>query len=318
MKKSLLAIAVFAAATQVNAAEMYAQDGVTIDISGEVDVQYFKTMAETKDYSTEIKDAQWRVDEANFGFNLGFEMSEDFSMGGHFDIDANNEDDSVTRGDVYFYVDILDAHIISAGIQPTILDDAGIGEDYEFGFNAFIENLDSSGEQVIKYRYDAGNSFYAGAAYSAYKNESADTEDDFELDGNVGVRLGDLEATLFVAMGEHNSLNANAYIAELRYVLGDIGIAGTYSYATTETISGEDSDINAMGLTGVYRPEGRFEYAAGWAVIDNDSNENGTVNDIYINTSFYFTDAVSAYAELGLSDEDNTDVGYVIGIAGSF
>ena len=42
---------------------------------------------------------------------------------------------------------------VTVGKQPLIFDDAGISEDYKFGFDTYTNTLDA-GNQVIKYKGD--------------------------------------------------------------------------------------------------------------------------------------------------------------------
>lgn len=301
MKKLLLATAVAAVMGSAQAAEMYSMDGVTINVYGEVEVNYIKTQSEAQK-------SELNLEEASFGFGMNYEMTEDFAVGSYMNIDANNDDDSVTRGDVYMALKLYQAHTITLGSQPTIFDDAGIGEDYEFGFTSYVDSLDMEGDQVIKYKYDGGEMFYGGVAYSAYRNET--NEDDFELDGKIGARLMDLELTLFLGTAEHSNVTETAGALEARYTLGDLGLAATYARSDVE----DSDDNNIFGVTATYWDGGRLEYAAGWANVDNDE----TVNDFYANVTYTFTDEVSAYAEVGFSDQDDTDVGYVVGLNANF
>ncbi|MDG3088244.1 porin [Vibrio hannami] len=311
MKKSLLSLAVVTMfASSANAAEVYALDGVTVDVSGDVEINYFKSQ-------DKALDPELQVAEGNFGFNLNYEMTEDFSVGGVVDFDANNETDDVTRGDVYLSLNFTNVHTVTFGVQPTILDDAGIGDDFEFGFTSYVDNLDSSGDQVIKYKYDGGEVFYAGIAFSDHKNEDNFTPGDYELDGNIGARLDEVELTLYLVNAEINGEDERAYVLEGRYVLGDINFAATYATSKAENTGEPDTDIDMFGLTASYSRGDRFTYAAGWANIDNSDNSD-RINDLYVNVAFDLSDQVQAYAELGFTDEDNTDTGYVVGMSASF
>lgn len=312
MKKTLVALAVVAAGS-ANAAEVYSLDGVSVNISGEVELQYVKTQSKTQD-------PELTVAEGSFGFDMDYEMTEDFAMAAHLDMDANNETDNVTRGDVYMSFVVEQAHTLSLGKQPTILDDAGVGDDYEFGFTSYVTSLTSSGDQVIKYKYDGGETFYGGVAYSAYANEattSSVSDDDYEADGRIGARVNDYDFTLYVAKGEHVDLEETAVAVEARYVLGDLSFAGTVATSSAEQASASDRDKDLVGLSALYWDGGRIEYGIGWSVID-DSTLADKVNDVYVNATYTFTDEVNAFVEIGLTDEDNTDTGFVVGINASF
>lgn len=311
MKRSLLSLAVATMfASSANAAEVYALDGVTVNVSGEVEINYFKSQSKTLD-------PELQVAEGNFGFDLDYEMTEDFAIGGHVDFDANNDTDDVTRGDVYVSFLFSNMHTVTLGAQPTILDDAGIGEDFEFGFTSYVDNLNSEGDQVYKYKYDGGEVFYAGVAFSDHKNQDDFKSGDYQLDGNIGARFEDIELTLYAINAELNGLDESAYIVEGRYTLGDLLFGATYATSTAKEDNAPDTDIDMFGLTASYWDGGRLTYAAGWANIDNSTNTD-KINDFYINVAFDFSDQVLGYAEIGLTDEDDTDTGYVVGLSASF
>jgi hypothetical protein len=294
------------------AAELYSQDGVEIGLSGELELRYIKTKSEQQNLELDVS-------EANLALDVLYDMTEDFSIGAHIDYDSNNDDDSVTRGDIYMSLIIQQAHTLSFGVQPTILDDAGIGEDYAFGFTSFVNDIALSGDQVAKYKYDGGEMFYGGLAYSSYQNTTDVTrsDDDYVLDGNIGARIEDYELTLFAVNAERNKLKRSSYVGELRYFIADLSLATTYATTSEEQVVGSDLDIDLFGLAATYWDGGRLEYSAGWANVDNSSN-NEKINDYYANVTYIFTNYVKAFAEVGASDEDNTDFGYTIGINGTF
>ncbi|MCE0493294.1 porin [Vibrio salinus] len=324
MKKTFISLAVAGIASSVNAAEIYSMDGVTLDLSGEVDVQYFKD----QDKSVH---SQWTINEANFGFDLTYEMTEDLLVGTHMDIDANDGDsdndgkDDVNRGDVYGKIVIDQVHTITFGSQSTILDEAGIGDDYEFGFTSFVENADYEGDQVIKYKYDGGEMFYGGIAYLENRNSTSTTtfSDDYQVDGNIGARINDLELTLFLARAQEQDRDISTYDIEARYTVGDWLFAGTYGTSQTEQTDGTDRDKYTYGVTASWADGGRFEYAAGWAITDTKNSiessvKNGDINDFYANVTYSLSTEVALYAEIGLTDEDDMETGYVVGLDATF
>ena len=321
MRKTLVSLAVLLAVGSANAAEVYSLDGVTINLNGEVGIQYIKERNENQH-------AEINVDEASFGFLMGYEMTEDLMIGASFGLDANNPEDNnrVTSGGASISLTMSQVHVVSFGDQSTIFDEAGIGDDYEFGFLAYVEELDREGEQVIKYKYNGQEVFSFGIAYSEHQNTAAGatdadgnavTDDDYEVDAKLGIRLEDLFLELFVAHGEQNSFNTEAYVVEARYRLGDLLLAGSYGTSSAELPSGADQDIDMYGATATYFDGGRFKYGIGWATTD-DSTEDDPVNTAYANITYIFTNEVNAYAEVGYTDNDNADTGYVIGMNAKF
>lgn len=312
MNRTVVALLIIGAYPAANAAEVYSQDGIDISLSGELELRYIKTQSEQQNLELDVS-------EANLALDVLYEMTEDFSIGAHLDYDSNNDDDSVQRGDIYASLIFKQAHVLTFGVQPTIIDDAGIGEDYEFGFTSFVDDIAVSGEQVAKYKYDGGEMLYGGLAYSSYQNttEVNRSDDDYVLDGKIGARIEDYELTLFAVNAERNDLKRHSVVGELRYFVADLALAGTYAATNEKQATGPDLNIDMVGLTASYWDGGRIEYAGGWANIDNSSNSQ-KINDYYANVTYIFTDYVKAFAEIGLTDEDNTDVGYTIGLNGTF
>lgn len=89
--------------------------------------------------------------------------------------------------------------------------------------------------------------------------------------------------------------------------------AGTYGYTDSEQDTGPNTEIDMFGLAATWDDGGRWSYAGGWANIDNSSNTD-KINDVYINASYWMTDNVNAYAEIGFTDDDTQETGYVVGM----
>ncbi|WED20607.1 porin [Vibrio sp. JC009] len=313
MRKTILAVAVAGTVGSVQAAEVYSLDGVTLNISGDVEVQYIKTQSEDQDLELNVADG-------TFGFDIDYDLTEDVTFGAALDIEVDDATDDFERGDVYISAKYVQAHTLTLGSQSTIYSDAGIGDDYEFGFTAAVEDVDSSGNQVVKYKYDGGEMFYGGIAYLANQNTTDTTNasgSDYVVDGKIGMRITDYDFTFYALQGETLDLDRDVYVLEARYNLGDTTLAAMYSNSTTEKADAADVDIDSVGLTATYSDGGRMKYAAGWAYID-DNSKTETVNDFYVNATYTLTDDLKAYAEVGLTDESNTDTGYVVGMKASF
>lgn len=307
MKKSLIALAVLSAAGSANAAEIYAMDGMTLDFSGEAEVQVIQSQTPDSDVAVNIETATLTAD-------ANYEIGEEMAAGGLYEIDGKGSTANISK--LYVYFELSPELTMSVGRQNTVLDDAGIGDDYAFGFSTYVDTAKvvTKGDQVVKYAYDGGEVFYGSLAYLMNKNSISG---DYQVDGKVGARMGDFDYTLFLAQSETATLTANSYTLEARYALGDFTIAGTYGASSTEQASAADRDQSIFGLAASFDDGGRWTYAAGWANVDDDA-QTDKVNDVYVNATYWITDNVNAYAEVGFSDDDNQDTGYVIGMDVNF
>ncbi len=305
MKKSLIALAVLSAAGSASAAEIYAMDGMTLDFSGEAEVQVIQSQTPNSDLAVDISTATLTAD-------ANYEIAEEMAAGGHYEIDGAG--DTANISDLYVYFEMSPSLTMSVGRQSTSYDDAGIGDDYAFGFSSYVDNIVTSGDQVVKYAYDGGEVFYGDVAYLMNKNS---VSGDYQIDGKLGARLGDFDYTLFLAQSETATLTADSYTLEARYALGNFIIAGTYGATSAEQSGAADHDLSIVGLAASFDDGGRWTYAAGWANVDDDA-QTDKVNDVYVNASYWITDNVNAYAEVGFSDADDQDTGYAVGMDVSF
>lgn len=307
MKKTILATMLTSlfAATTAHSAMMHDADGISVELYGDVEVQAINTLDE--DEGKKIK-----LDEANFGVKAIYDINDDVAALGVISFESitdNNNSNGATLDDAYVGFSSGEYGTITAGKQVTIFDDAGIGGDYQFGFNDFYEQTTSS-EQVIKYTVDKGN-YYGGIAYIVNQNDDDNLSG---VDGKLGIRFSGVDLTVFYGIadqddgsGETENLNLEA-----RYTIDQLTLAA--AYATTQ-VDGEN-DVDSVGLAATYQVNSNVQLAVGYANIDEDNMDD--VNQYYANASYAFSSNVNTYFEIGGNDDDNTELGYVAGMAISF
>ncbi len=310
MKKSIAALSLTVLSGAANAAQIDVFSNVTLDLDGEAEIQLYKSQVKSEDLEVNLQ---------TFTITLtpSYEVSERLRISVPMGI--TNNDGDIELDDFYALFEVDQAHQLSIGSQSTIFDDAGIGQDYMFGFTSFIENLELSGDQVVKYKYDGGEVFYAGVAYQSYSNtsEANHSSSDYVVDGNLGARIEDWNVALFMAHSETNKLATDNYELDATYTIGDLAFGGTYGFTNRELASGTDNKVERFGLTAALTNQGRWSYAAGWAIVDKDSNAD-KVNDFYINATYDIIDNLYAYVEVGLTDDDDQETGYVLGMDFTF
>jgi len=318
MKKTILAMAVaslFTGAT-AQAATIFEQEHLTIDVYGDLEVIYINKINEKEQSDGTFKDEDpvIDIDDADFGFELGCNIGTEVSVTAVLEFTGEGDDVELDDAFVGFVSDKWGS--LTVGQQVTIFDDAGIGSDYQFGFNDFFEQ-DVASTQVIKYTVDAGT-FYGGIAY-LLNNATGSDDNEHAIDGKVGMRFADFDFVVFYGDSDTviddeivESTNLNF---ELYYTLGDIGLAAAYSTRDVETNGGSEVTTDAYGLAATYQM-GKAQFAVGWALIDGEDQD--TINDYYINASYAYTNSVNMYVEVGDSDDDNTEFGYVAGMQVTF
>ncbi|WP_435247314.1 porin [Vibrio sp. nBUS_14] len=321
MKKTLLALAVMTAAGTANAAVMYDDNDVTVTIKGDIDVHYIKT-------SDKNQDAQIAVDDADFGFGLKYNVTDELAVGGALNIDGDasidedgqDENQGIEVNEVYVGL-MYGPNTLTFGEQYTVRDDSGIGGDYEFGLAGAVDNSDFYGPQVVKYVYDAGEMFYGAASFSAYENGAKGRVDgDSETDIRLGARVADFDFTVYLGKTKKSQVDEDHYILEGRYTLDALELAATYAASTTDNgVAGTaDVDTDVIGVAATYTLSEQVSFAAGYSIMDNDTAGSKEVGQGYVNTTYNFTSQVWSYAEVGFTDEDNKDTAYVVGMGVKF
>lgn len=295
------------AATAAHSATMHDADGITLELFGEVELQYVNDLDKDEDAIIDI-------DEATFGVEAGYDITDDVTAFGVVSFDASDDDQNQSNAvldDAYVGFSSAKYGTITVGQQVTIFDDAGIGSDFEFGLASFYEQNDN-GEQVIKYTLDRGN-YYGGIAYLLDNGESDDGLD--AIDGKIGVRFGGADLTAFFGQGElaggGDVQNLNL---EARYTFDAITVAAAYASVNSDA---DNSDMDNIGLAATYQLD-KTQFAAGWSLTEVDSgsttNNGDDYNTYFVNVSYSFIENVTAYAEIGGDDQDDTELGYVAGM----
>jgi len=322
MKKTLLALSVLAAAGSVNAAEVYNNNGVSVELSGAGEVQFYQNYeADGTDVSQEI-----RIDDAQVNVRVGVEISEGLTaiagLDQTFESDDSDGEGSVSTDGTYVGFATTDMGTVTFGRQYLITDDSGIGTDFEVGAGQYGQDV-TVGNDVIKYVYDNGQ-YYFGISHDLDEGDSADSSDANSTDGRLGFRTGGLDARLYIYSGESVSLGSNSngdtlgtgdedsYNLEAVYTFNDQWeVAGSFGHVDQDSGNTEVSDKNIYELTGTYTQD-KNAFSLGYVYTDEDasysatsvSDTRGETNNLYGVVTHTFNSNVRAYAELGYYDVD--------------
>nr|QXF14425.1 porin-like protein H [uncultured bacterium] len=303
MKKTILATAITAlfASTAAQAASIYDKDGMTVELSGDVEIV---AMQPVDSDGTTIA-----VDEADFGFALGYDVGNDITAVGALAFAADGGTASVDEA----YVGVETKWgTLTVGQQYTIFDDAGIGGDYQFGFSKFYEQ-DASGAQVVKYKLDT-EQFYGGFAWLKDTEASPTATSVSGFDANIGMRVADFDFTLFY--GDVDT--ASAYNFEARWMLDKLTLAAAIASTDWDLDAPAGADdkwgtTSSYGITADYMLNEKVTLAAGLAGVDEDFDESLSVQ-YFLNASYALSPNVNTYVELGGNDADDSEFGYAAGM----
>ncbi|MGF1776478.1 porin [Vibrio nomapromontoriensis] len=339
MKKTLVALAVLAAGSAQAGIEIYNQDKVTVNLKGDIEVVYLKGVADGASTKQEIQDA-------DFGFDTRYAINDDLQFGAYWEFDGANS--SVTKGtstaahagNTYVALYSQAAGSLKVGRLDTILDDAGVGSDYQFGVNSFFSNGSPfGGDEAIRYDIDTG-SFYGGIAYKQDKNKNNKLgEDGNMVDAKVGYRVADFDFTGFYAMADFKGAGANfaglsdaghidtegkenLYAVEARWAgVENLNLElGYYNIKLDPAFADEDFTNQTFAFAADYTVN-QFVFAGGisqsnydQAITDVANNVSyDKVNSWFVNVGYNVAPGATVYAEVGgndgYTDFDSSDTG---------
>ena len=303
MKKTLLAIAVtslFTAGAQ--ATTVYDADGTTLELGADIEINYSKAAADGSD-------SVMSVDDADISVKLTQMVDDGLYAFGQVELDADDNDtadldtaivglSSDEMGTIYF------------GKQVTIKDDSGIFNDYKLGVSDIVPNATSSGDQVIRYKYD-NDSFYFGAAYAMNTDATESVDGDLSsIDGNIGFTgVENLELVVYLGSTDITTDEALTY-AQFQgiYTVDSLTLS---VIAATTSYDGESG--SGFGGQIAYAMD-KATYSLGIQTTDNEDVGGTDQVDYFAGVGYALTNNATAYAQIGGDDTDDSELAYAVGI----
>ncbi|WP_087021784.1 porin [Thaumasiovibrio subtropicus] len=332
MKKTILALAVpalLAAGSATAGINLYDDKGVTVDLSGAAEVQYYKGVK--KDAEDQI-----RLDDGDLKFDINVQATDSLAAVGGigFKFEDTYDNNATVKNDELFIGLAGNFGTVTFGRQLLINDDLGNTKDIEFGGDELgFEVAQSS--QAIKYVFDNGQ-FYAGVSASikedgkkgtpdatAPNGQDVNGEEVQAFDGRLGARFGDLDARVYFYNGEHTTgkdIDETGFNFEVDYVFGDWSFAASYGNRELDAKAGGKSDFDQIAISADYTMD-KTTFAGGYTVIQ-PSTDNSDASSIYFNVTQKLHKNVKAYGEIAFLDSDVKDalddVAYVVGMEVKF
>ncbi|MBV7299579.1 porin [Enterovibrio paralichthyis] len=348
MKKTILAMAVpalLAAGSASASITLYDADGTSVELSGAAEVQYRRTGAEdffdpAKVYLNKVvggastEDGQIRVDDGDLAFRITHQEGDNYAFGA-IELRIGEQGDEANAnfsgsGDVVndgLYVGFGgNWGELSFGRQLAIIDDAGVGVDYELKDVAGVDFEDTDFDQLIKYRY-SGEGYWAGASYNVSQDDASGSNSDrlYELAGGVNV-IDSVEVRAYYANFKNEAtadVDQTAWDLEVAYNEGPFYAGILYGQFESENKAGvKTQDVDVIEIAGSYSKD-KSKFGAGAAFNDGQGREEST--SYYINYGYNLLTNCKLYAEVGYEDFQADDaagdwdgVGYVAGIEVKF
>ncbi|MEZ8143935.1 porin [Enterovibrio norvegicus FF-162] len=342
MKKTILAMAVpalLAAGAAQASVNLYDGDGVSVDLSGAAEIQYYKGYSKTEDSYLRIDDADLILktaievsDSLDAVAGMGFKYENNFNNG------VANATGNVDNDELWVGFASADFGTITFGRQILIIDDAGNQKDYELGTEQ-TNFVQYEGAQVIKWRFDNG-AFYAGAEIDLDSDKTKGVDGTQVIDGVIGGRFESVDARVYFYDGENLSediqsasyvVDAQGYNFELDYAINDafdVALAyGQIEYKDKAAASTRQMDVDVFGISGGYQADEKTSFAVGYDWIDGKGKggfANQESTSLYANVTYKLQSNAKVYAEVGVADKEiggvdqDTDTGYVLGMEVKF
>ncbi len=293
MKKTLLALAVMAAAGTANAGiEIYNDSGVTVDMKGDIEVVYLNGKEDGGDMKQEIQDA-------DLGFDVRYAFSDKTSLGAYWEFTDSGHGSG--PGDAYVAA-YTEFGSFKVGRLCTALDDAGIGSDYQYGITSFFDNSDFfCGDETARYDFDS-DMFYA--TIGLRQNETGSSElkaGTTYADTRFGVRVADFDFTGLFGQGENDSNNDETlWGAEARFNgIDKVGLAVAYY-----NMDNEVDTTDTIGLSATFQATETIGLAAGYSMASHDDSRLDA-DDWYVNAGYSVAPNSVIYAEIAGTTQDH-------------
>ncbi|WP_406733959.1 porin [Vibrio scophthalmi] len=332
MKKTLVALSVLFAATSAQAIELYNQDGVTVDLVGDIEVTYQNSFSDSS--------MKQQIEDADFGFDARYALNEEFTFGAFWGYDGSDSNNAeVTRsGDIYVALYSQTYGSIKFGRLCTAVDDlGGITSDYQFDVNKLYNGASGDfacHDEAIRYDYDNG-SFYTTLGFVQDKMGNPDVfnlntttnvvttveaTDVNYYDSRFGYRVADFDLSAFYANLDHKKAgkhDEHAYGFEVDYAGLESIRLGLGYYATDLDGEGADADVYTFGADYYL---GKWTFATAYSLAAQQNAED--VNSWFLNAGYNLAPNTTVYAEVAGNDgktdgRDNTTA-MAVGVKASF
>ena len=304
MKKLTLAIASISAvmAAGVQAETINGEEGLDLNLTGTVDVLYTKTTAEESTTNMLFDDVKLGVNPvyttdtgitALANFEVGFAESEEAGP----DLDLKK---------AYVGLGTMGSEL-TIGKQAYAADEFGIGKDIKLGVGNVLAT--TSGSDVVKASYEVEDMVKVVASLDVSENED---EMDVDVFGQYTLMDSITVAGTLQSHVANKDADAMVYLGlSGAYAMDAYSVAAEFTYNV-------DAEVMAYEIAGAYDVVEDITIAAGFGqYIDNDDSTDA-VSTYYLNSEYKLHENASAYAELGGTSVENSELAYAVGMKVSF
>ncbi len=297
MKKTLLALAVAAAATSANAAEIFKSDEATVDFYGQIRTEL--TFEEGNDHDPRLDAGSSRA-----GVELNYKATDTLDVFGKVEFSVV---DSMSNR--LHYVGLSgDFGSVLFGKDWTVGDESSKADySYFYGGSAMFNNVLTGGshDSQVKYSYEVDNFFFK-AGYGLSEDES--NQEAIEL--NIGTVMDALSFNLAGGMVTDPGKKIKGLEIEQTYLQGTVEYAmdsltlGASLGTTTleDTASGDDTTSNGFALAAKYSVSPKTAVYGGFDYVAHDLDALEDSNAFHAGVEHKFSSWARLYAEYAYLD----------------
>lgn len=318
MKKVVSALAVAAIllpAGFASAIPLFEKDGFKYELSGDLNIWFQQEPGEDQDLDLVFDDfIIYNAVEYDFGNGLTAFGELNFGVNDA----ANAEGDGVALEDALLGFAYGDYSILF-GCTSSATDDFGVvgAVSTPVADDVFDEFGAVDGDDLIRVDATFAEMVTVAAAYEVEADSASSSENGSFFDILASVDVASLTISgAYESLDPKDSEDADAETSDLFGISvfygGDLFEAGAdYSY-----IDGGENDGNVIYNIYAGMPVNDFTISGGWQMLDYDSDAEEDVSGWYATLTYTFPahDTVSLFAEIEGTDEDDADMGYLVGM----
>ncbi len=306
MKKTLLALAVLAAAGSVNAVEILKSDAGTVDFYGQLRQEFKKKDGE---------DATLSSGSSRAGFDAKYAISEGVNLLGKAEVSLSESANTLAKlddknkvkesdpGNMYMRLHFIgvstDFGTLNFGKQIQISDDVwGAENSYFFGGDSVLYANNGVHDSMIKYEFDH-DAFWVKASYGLDEGDKEERQSELF----AGTSFGDLSLYAGIGNAELNTKKQNYHMLTAAYVLGNLDFGVTYYYNKTEETGKADVKKDSFVIAGGYKVAEKTKLYGGYELIET-KHAKSDVDNVYGGVEYKFASWGRVYAEANYNKEE--------------
>ncbi len=305
-----LAIGVIAASSSLNAATVYDNKGLKFKIDGDIQIQLRQRVGDDEELHVDYDDSELK-------FKLGYDIGNNYTAFAESHFDTGKDRDGAVEAEETFVGIKNDAFKVQIGRMDYVTDEFATEKGIEepLAESAF-EAGEVDGDDVILIEAKAGPVNIALSHDLGGRNET-DADEFSSTDLYITGKFGPVKAGFaYQDLEEDENTQSETVGVNLKAKLGPVSLAGDYSEKEFDDTPANDFEV--INLSAGFKVAPTTKTHIGYQSLSPEEGED--VDGWYANVVYKFPKAkkVSVFAELQDTDEDDTDVGYLVGMRVKF